>query len=659
MAKSNGIGIKFYLEGNPELNQQIKETTEAFKTVKTEISAVASAYDTADESTEKLTKVNEALTKSVEIQEKRLDALKQGLATVQRETGETSSETRKWEQAVNRATSELNKTNRQIEDNNKTIAENEKALQDAEKAIDSFENAIKDIENSLNSLSSELKLVKSGYKEGEDASSNLTKQTEILNRMIEEQSKKVQELTSALDKSAKETGDNSEETRKLQTRLNDAKIELNGMTRELDQTKDALKNSEKGFLGNIKSIGDLKDAIMNADPVLAGLITTAVAAGKKILDVAKNAAAAADDLNTLSKVTGISTDELQKMEYAAAQVDVSIEDISDALKETTARMKEAEDGSSETADALYQLGVKTRDSKGEMRPAIDVFKDIIDALGKVRNETERNQLAMQMFGESARKLNPLIEAGADAFERYGQELEDANLVLTHEELNSLNAMNDQIDRMNALFDALGKVFSLGVAESVTPVLEDLNKMLLENGDSFRTLGDIVGGLVSFCSSMLLPTIQGISDGLKLINELVTKLVEWVNKLTGMNLSNSDFFKTIGKFTTAQGIGQAIGGGLANMLGWKGFASGTASAPPGTAWVGENGPELVNFRGGEQVMNKEQILRAALEGGTGRGGGGDVYNITINADIRQLKDVQALINSVKRSRQVGRAKGCLA
>ncbi|WP_417312373.1 hypothetical protein [Ectopseudomonas khazarica] len=33
----------------------------------------------------------------------------------------------------------------------------------------------------------------------------------------------------------------------------------------------------------------------------------------------------------------------------------------------------------------------------------------------------------------------------------------------------------------------------------------------------------------------------------------------------------------------------------------GFAVGTNNAPPGMAWVGENGPELVNFRGGEQVL----------------------------------------------------------
>jgi hypothetical protein len=34
---------------------------------------------------------------------------------------------------------------------------------------------------------------------------------------------------------------------------------------------------------------------------------------------------------------------------------------------------------------------------------------------------------------------------------------------------------------------------------------------------------------------------------------------------------------------------------------RGFATGTRSAPPGMAWVGENGPELLKFNGGEEVF----------------------------------------------------------
>lgn len=47
---------------------------------------------------------------------------------------------------------------------------------------------------------------------------------------------------------------------------------------------------------------------------------------------------------------------------------------------------------------------------------------------------------------------------------------------------------------------------------------------------------------------------------------------------------------------------------------RGFASGTSSAPPGWAWVGEKGPELMFFNGGEKVLNATQTsaLQARAE-----------------------------------------------
>lgn len=60
---------------------------------------------------------------------------------------------------------------------------------------------------------------------------------------------------------------------------------------------------------------------------------------------------------------------------------------------------------------------------------------------------------------------------------------------------------------------------------------------------------------------------------------------------------------------------------ANFVGaLNGFAEGTPSAPPGVALVGEEGPELVVFRGGERVLTAGETAGVMAAGGAGGGGG---------------------------------------
>lgn len=70
-------------------------------------------------------------------------------------------------------------------------------------------------------------------------------------------------------------------------------------------------------------------------------------------------------------------------------------------------------------------------------------------------------------------------------------------------------------------------------------------------------------------------------------------------------------------------GGAGGGFLGSLFSFIphlfGFADGTSNAPPGYAWVGERGPELLKFRGGEQVIPNHML-----------GGGGGSTRISVEA-----------------------------
>lgn len=60
-----------------------------------------------------------------------------------------------------------------------------------------------------------------------------------------------------------------------------------------------------------------------------------------------------------------------------------------------------------------------------------------------------------------------------------------------------------------------------------------------------------------------------------------------------------------------------------------YASGTNSARPGYALVGEQGPELVRFRGGEQVYDPAATRRYVTAGGAA-GGAAPVFSVDVNA-----------------------------
>ncbi len=79
------------------------------------------------------------------------------------------------------------------------------------------------------------------------------------------------------------------------------------------------------------------------------------------------------------------------------------------------------------------------------------------------------------------------------------------------------------------------------------------------------------------------------------------------------------------------LGGLFGGGKTAIDPWaglRGYASGTSSARPGVAWVGEKGPELVRFKGGEEVVPNHRIQRPANQNADSTVGA-----TTINAPVK--------------------------
>ena len=76
-----------------------------------------------------------------------------------------------------------------------------------------------------------------------------------------------------------------------------------------------------------------------------------------------------------------------------------------------------------------------------------------------------------------------------------------------------------------------------------------------------------------------------------------------------------------------------------------FASGTSSAPPGWAWVGENGPELRKLRAGDQIASNSQSMAMA------NSGGGDIGVVRVIVQSESGEVLQDKLLALKRQRQL--------
>ncbi|CEG88939.1 Tape measure domain-containing protein [Propionibacterium freudenreichii] len=127
-----------------------------------------------------------------------------------------------------------------------------------------------------------------------------------------------------------------------------------------------------------------------------------------------------------------------------------------------------------------------------------------------------------------------------------------------------------------------------IAATVAQNESGFNPNVMNNWDSNAAAGTPSGGLMQFIQ----PTFEAYKwPGFDNWMGAVDQILAWwkyVNARYG------------GPFNIP-GIASLAGGG-----GYVGYASGTDSAASGLAWVGEQGPELVNFRGGEQVFNGQQM-----------------------------------------------------
>lgn len=527
------------------------------------------------------------------------------------------------------------------------VVENDKA----------FKDALSEVNSGLRVNKSELQLVTAQTQNLDDRQAALQARYQAVENTLQSYRDKVAILTQAYENCAEREGEGSKKTMEWKNSLTQAQTavartenELASMRSEMGQSNTSTLSLADVVTGLCDSLGvqlppaaqKAVDGLSNISASSAAAITAVgglvTALGKATLETAKTA----DDLLTLSSQTGLTTDQLQEFEYASELIDVSTDTLRGSLVKLTNNMQTAASGTGSAAEAFKALGVNVQDSDGHLRNNYDVFLDTIDALGKMTNETERDAYAMDIFGRSATDLNPLIEAGAGKLMYLSQQAHEVGYVMDNETLQSFGELDDALQQLDKQGDAVYRSFAqallpimTALAEIVTAIPTPVLTAVIALTSIAATVVLVVKaikdlqGPVSAVSS-LVTTAMGYMDPLYvkilLIVAAVTALVAVIAVLVGKSQELNSAMNSVTNVT-----GSTMSNANRQL---PAYATGTRHAARGTALVGENGPELINLRGGERIYNSRETSRALS--------GGNTYHITIDASrIKEFNDIVAI------------------
>lgn len=447
-----------------------------------------------------------------------------------------------------------------------------------------YKQAISEIGSGMKVLDSEMRKVSSAYAQNADSVEALNAKNDVLERKISTQAEKIEYLKAALQQSAEKYGEADKRTMQWQTSLNNAEAELNNLNNQFDENKQKIADSgkEMGNLGDVVNgltsklgiqLPDGMKSSMNAMGSLdaqslalaggfAAVAAAIVKAEKAMISMTKESAAFADNIITLSMQTGQSTQQLQEFAYASELIDVSVDTLQGSLTKLTNNMQDTMNGTGNAKASFDKLGVSVINAvDGSMRSANDVFYETIDALGQVKNETERDAMAMDIFGRSAQDLNPLIIQGSKTLKAYADEAHNMGYVLDDEALSALGAVDDAYQRLQKTQEGVKNQLAVEFAPyleefygDVTSGIKYIGDVLQQSGlvDAFGMLLETAGDIIAPMDTLSNDKVPALTRALRPLAELMAAIADAGDFVSG--LLSLDF----NKMGTALGLNYGKG-----------------------------------------------------------------------------------------------------
>lgn len=484
-------GFRLTVEGEKEFKAALQSIDQQIKINKAQIKLLTQEYNLNEDGMQTLTTKQSVLQSTYDEQAKKVAALDDKYKAMADTYGQTDKRVATLKVQMLDAATAMAKTEEEIKKNADAMdayqAEVDGSGQTAKKLSESLEL----VEAKLAANQAEVNRIAQSYEKGDRSAKGyearnkaLAEQNEQLNARMEQQREKIELLSKAMEKAADTYGENSIEVQKYKKQLAEAQTEIDKTSKTIEENMKTMNSEANPLFDTFKDLTDqigikLPEGFDNVIGKfgkfgeIGAQLGTAVTITQGIIGTISDASDSFSNLKENAQMLGLDTTQYQKLQYALLQVGVSSDGLSEIMNPLYSKIKEADDVLGDYAKGLKNMGdatdeerkkiiemqntwsdynVQLYDSQGNLRDMDEIFYDLIESFAETGSATERIAKMQGIFGETASKVNEIVENGGTSLRYFANRAEELGKVLDESTIQAMDNVNTAIGKFKQNLD---------------------------------------------------------------------------------------------------------------------------------------------------------------------------------------------------------------
>lgn len=517
-------GFRLTVEGEKEFKAALASIDQQIKINKAQIKLLTQEYNLNEDGMQTLTTKQSVLQSTYDEQAKKVAALDDKYKEMAATYGETDKRVAALKVQLLDASTAMAKTESEMQKNSAAMDAYNAAMSGSGSAAKNLKDALTEVDAKLAANKAEVDRIAQSYdktdrsaKGYEDRNAALAQQNTQLNERLETQRQKMDLLREAMEKAAVVYGDNSVEVQNYRKQLSDTQAEIDKTSKTISDNMETMNSEANPLLDTFKNLTDqigikLPEGFDNVIGKfgkfgeIGAQLGTAVTITKSIIGTISDASDSFSDLKSNAQLLGLDTTQYQKLQYALMQVGITSDGLSEIMNPLYGKIKETDEVLGDYVKGLKNMGdatdeerkkiiemqntwsdynVQLYDSSGNLRDMDEIFYDLIESFAETSSATERITKMQGIFGETASKVNEIVENGGTSLRDLAEQAERTGKVLNESTVQALDNVNT----------AIGKF-----------------KQNLENAKN--SLGALLVGLLTFNGDLISDAWSGVKGSVK-------------------------------------------------------------------------------------------------------------------------------------------------